>query len=289
MRAEIMSLGRRKVGIDEPSRWVFNRMADVYGARPAYPAALIEALADLARSAGGDGKDPVRIADLGAGIGHVALPLAERAFDVVAIEPARLMLDQLRAAAVGRGLRLQTCHAPAENLPLKNSSVDVVIIADALHFLDAELTAREVARVLAPGGALAVVTCEFGATPFMQEVRRVIEGAVPRRPRALVKQMVHLSSIAKVPLTVERRFHDHTPVDNATLDRILRSISFIGPAMNPQRLEDFRARVHGLSDAPVWARTFALHCGQRMIPAAVRRERARAAPSGSPRGSSGSK
>ena len=43
-------------------------MADVYDARPAYPNGLIDALAELARGR--------RVADLGAGIGHVALPLA---------------------------------------------------------------------------------------------------------------------------------------------------------------------------------------------------------------------
>src|SRR5450755_1782805 len=100
-----MSLGRRKVGLVEPSRWVFNRMAEFYAARPAYPASLIDALADLAGPVGG------RIGDLGAGVGHLALPLAERGFDVVAIEPAQAMLERLRAAATDRGLALRALHA----------------------------------------------------------------------------------------------------------------------------------------------------------------------------------
>jgi hypothetical protein len=67
-----MSLGRRKVGLEEQSRWVFNRMAAFYPARPAYPAELVDALAELAGPAGS------RIGDLGAGVGHLALPLAGR-------------------------------------------------------------------------------------------------------------------------------------------------------------------------------------------------------------------
>ena len=141
-----------------------------------------------------------------------------------------------------------------------------MVVADALHFLDTELTARQIARVLAPGGALALVTCHFADTPFMRGVLRLIEEAVPRRPRALTQSIVHLSALSGVPLTDERRFHDETPIDHATLERILRSISFIGPAMNPARFAAFRARVHALSDAPAWARTFVLRSGHRRTP-----------------------
>ena len=255
-----VSLGRRKVSLDQPSRWVFNRMAEFYAARPPYPAALVDALVDLAGPIGS------RVGDLGAGIGHLALPIAARGFDVVAIEAAQSMLDELRASAAARGIALRALHAAAEQLPLEPGCLDLVVVADALHFLDTELTARQIARVLAPDGALALVTCEFGETPFMRGLRRVIEEAVPRRPRALTQSIVHLSALAGVPLTDARRFHDETPIDHATLERILRSISFIGPAMNPARFAAFRSRVHALPDAPVWARTFVLRSGRRSAP-----------------------
>jgi ubiquinone/menaquinone biosynthesis C-methylase UbiE len=251
-----MSLGRRTVTLDEPSRWVFNRMAGDYDARPPYPSALVDALADLA------GRPGSRIADLGAGIGHLALPLAARGFDVVAVEPAVAMLERLRSAAA-RGPMLRAIHATAESLPLPPASVDLAVVADTLHFLDAELTGRELARVLGPGGALAIVTCAPTPTPFMRAIGRIIEDAVPRRPRALGNAIVHLSSLTRVPLGGERRFLDETPVDRATLVRILRSISYIGPAMNPARFAAFRSRIHAVTEAPVWARTFVLRFGRR--------------------------
>jgi SAM-dependent methyltransferase len=232
-------------------------MAGVYDARPPYPAALVDALAELAGPAGR------RVGDLGAGTGHLALPLAARGYDVAAIEPAEEMLNRLRAAALARGLSLRSFHAAAEALPIEASSLDLVVVADALHFLDAQLTASEIARVLVRGGALALVTCEFGDTPFMRDVVRVIEQAVPRRPRDLTKPMVHVSAMTDVPLTSERRFHDETPVDRATLDLILRSISFVGPAMNPARFAAFRERIHAVPGPPVWARTFVLRSGRR--------------------------
>ncbi|HVU51011.1 MAG TPA: methyltransferase type 11, partial [Polyangia bacterium] len=74
-----MSLGRRKVRLEDASRWVFNRMAEVYDARPPYPTALVDALSALAPAG-------APVADLGAGTGHLALPLAARGLDVTAIE-----------------------------------------------------------------------------------------------------------------------------------------------------------------------------------------------------------
>jgi ubiquinone/menaquinone biosynthesis C-methylase UbiE len=265
-----MSLGRRKVRLEDASRWVFNRMADVYDARPPYPVALVDALAALAGPPGG------AVADLGAGIGHLALPLAARGYDVAAVEPAADMLERLRATARAGGVALRALHATAEALPLPARSLDLVVVADALHFMDAQLVAQEIARVLRRGGALAVVTCARAETPYMRAVTALIEEAVPRRPRALVQQLVHVSSTTEVPLTEERLFHDETPVDHPTLERILRSISFIGPAMNPARFAAFRARVHALPGAPVWARTFTLRAGRRVrrrepgLPASVR-------------------
>ena len=250
-----VSLGRRKVGLDDPKRWVFNRMADVYGARPAYPLGLSDALAALAPGP--------RVGDLGAGIGHVAFPLAERGFDVIAIEPAQAMLDRLRARAREGRHDVRAIHAAAEAVPLDDGSLDLAVVADALHFLDAELVAREIARLLAPKGALAIVTCELGKTPFMRSLVEIIEGAVPRRPRKLEQNLIQVSAITGIRFAPKRRFHDETPVDSDTLEGILRSISFIGPAMNPARFAAFRARVRALPGRPTWARTFTLHAGRR--------------------------
>lgn len=97
-----MALGRRGgMVVSDESAWVFNRMADVYHARPAYPAALIDALATLAVPRRGGAR-----LDLGAGTGHLALPLLARGFEVTALEPARAMLERLQQNAQERGLAL---------------------------------------------------------------------------------------------------------------------------------------------------------------------------------------
>jgi SAM-dependent methyltransferase len=253
-----LSLGRRKVRLEDAARWVFNKMADVYDARPPYPTALIDALAALAGAPG------ARVADVGAGTGHLALPLAARGYDVTAIEPAGEMLARLRAQAAARGLPVRAAHATAEAMPVDPRSLDLVVVADALHFLDAQLVGEEIGRVLRRGGALAVVTTALGDTPYMRAVRAVIDDSVPRRPRALDGHLVQVSSTTEVPFEDERVFHDETPVDHETLERILRSISFIGPAMHAARFAAFRARIHALPGRPVWARTFTLRAGRRV-------------------------
>jgi SAM-dependent methyltransferase len=250
-------MSRRNVDIDDVSAWIFNRMADVYAARPAYPQDLIDAIAELADTVGH------RIGDLGAGIGHLALPLAERGYDVTAVEPARLMLDRLHAAAIERGLFVRAVHAAAEALPLEACSLDLVLVADALHFIDTELAAREIARVLVPRGVLAVVTCDPAPTPFMQHVAHLMQEAAQRRPRRIASRSAQLAGVAKIPFTHEWRFHDQTPVTPLQLEGILASISFVGPAMNSARITALHERIHTIAFPAVWARTFTLRSGKR--------------------------
>ena len=245
------------MSIHDDSAWVFNRMADVYDARPPYPAPLLDALAELATRAG------PRIGDLGAGIGHLTLPLAARGFALTAVEPAGAMLSRLRGAALAQGLPVRALHAAAEALPLEPASLDLVLIADALHFIDTELAAREIARVLVPRGTLALVTCELGRTPFMRELVSLMEESAPRRPRVLDSRRAQLAGVARVSLDHELCFEDETPVSPAELERILLTISFIGPAMNAKRTAVFRERLHALPSPAVWARRFSLRWGRR--------------------------
>lgn len=255
-----MSLGRRHVTVDDHRRWVFNGMEDAYEARPPYPLQLVEALEALADGAGGGG---ARVCDIGAGIGHLAIPLAGRGHAVTAVEPAQFMLRRLVHRASAAGCRVEAVHAAAEALPLAPASAELVVVADALHFIDVRRAAYQVARVLAQPGALAVVTCRFAPTPFMQRVARVIDRFAERRVRDVTANVRQLQAVAGVRGSTEQRIRDCTRVDRAALEGILRSISFVGPAMSDSRFAEVVDQILSGDAEPLWEREFTVHGGRR--------------------------
>ena len=123
----------------------FSRDSSAYARfRPRYPAALFDWLAGLAPAR--------RVAwDCATGNGQAATMLAAHFARVVASDASR---DQVRAAE--RAPRIQYAVALGEASPLAGARVDLVTVAQALHWLDPRRLYAEVDRVLVPGGVFAV-------------------------------------------------------------------------------------------------------------------------------------
>jgi SAM-dependent methyltransferase len=99
------------------------------------------------------GADDVRTAvDFGAGTGLFTALLAERVRTVYAVEPDALMRARLTAHCPG----VTVLDGTAEHLPLGDGTVDAVASHSAWHWVDPERAFPEIARVLVPGGLLAV-------------------------------------------------------------------------------------------------------------------------------------
>jgi SAM-dependent methyltransferase len=112
--------------------------------RPSYPPESIDwLLQDGARN----------VLDLGAGTGKLTIRLVERGLDVVAVDPIPEMLEVLSRSLPDTPALLGS----AEEIPLPDSSVDSVLVAQAWHWFDPERAIKEVARVLRPGGRLGLV------------------------------------------------------------------------------------------------------------------------------------
>ncbi len=118
--------------------------ADYARYRPDYPGALFDFLASLAPARR-------RAWDCATGSGQAAAGLASRLEEVVATDASA---SQIAAAVAKPGILYRVAHADASGLP--NGSVDLVTVAQALHWLDRDRFWPEADRVLAPGGVIAV-------------------------------------------------------------------------------------------------------------------------------------
>lgn len=130
---------------EQPPALSFGGVADAYDrARPSYPEEAARWLA---------GTNPKTVLELGAGTGKLTASLQALGHRVVATDPLAPMLAHLRRTAP-KALPVQ---AVAERIPLPARSVDVVVSAQAYHWFDRDRALPEIARVLRPGGSIALV------------------------------------------------------------------------------------------------------------------------------------
>ena len=123
----------------------FGSVAEAYDrGRPAYPE---EAVAWLT---GGEAKV---VLELGAGTGKLTRQLVDAGHAVFATDPDEAMLEVLRE----RVPEVSAKTATAEEIPANDRSVDVVVVAQAFHWFDHEVALPEIARILKPGGHVALV------------------------------------------------------------------------------------------------------------------------------------
>ncbi len=150
--------------------------------RPAYPDEAVAALVEAARCARGtdaSGQDgPLCAADIGAGTGKMSELLARAGFLVDAVEPSEAMRAQ---ASSIEGV---TWHdGVAEQTGLSNDVYDIVVFAQSWHWVDSERAGLEVARILAPGGALAIVWNQMAVSiPWVHRLTRIMRSGDVHRP-----------------------------------------------------------------------------------------------------------
>lgn len=125
----------------------FSGLAPAYAScRPGYPPELFTYLGGLL------GRHELAW-DCAAGTGQATLPLTRFFRRVWATDVSAAMLDN-----APRHPGIEYRAAPAESSGLDAATVDLVTVAQALHWLDLDPFYAEVERVLMPGGVLAVWT-----------------------------------------------------------------------------------------------------------------------------------
>ena len=112
--------------------------------RPPYPRALFEYLASLTVS-------HEKAWDCATGNGQAALGLTPFFERVIATDASKSQLDHATEHE-----KIIYREATVEKTEIESESIDLVTVAQALHWLDLDGFYREAKRVLRPGGALAV-------------------------------------------------------------------------------------------------------------------------------------
>lgn len=208
----------------------FAGVAEAYDrARPSYPA---DALAWLVQG------EKMRVLELGAGTGKLTELLVAAGHDVIATDPLPEMLDQLKRRIPG----VATAVATAERIPLASRSVDVIVCAQAFHWFDHDVALPEIARVLRPGGTLALVwNMRDEGIPWVRKLGTVI-GSEDRED--LVAPLEKCEYFGPVE---DGEFRFWQTIRRPELFDLVRSRSYVALLSDAER-EDVLTRVGDLYD-----------------------------------------
>lgn len=97
------------------------------------------------------------VLDVACGSGNATIPAAQTGADVTGLDLTPELLEAGRANAKDAGVEIAWVEGDAEQLPFDDSSFDAVISVFGCMFApDHRATAEQIARVLKPGGGMAI-------------------------------------------------------------------------------------------------------------------------------------
>lgn len=209
----------------------FGHVADQYDrSRPSYPE-------EAARWLTGPGS--LTVLELGAGTGKLTETLVAHGHRVVATDPLAQMLLRLQS----RTSPAATVVATAEGIPLPSRSVDVAVCAQSFHWFDHERALPEIARVLRPGGTLALVwNMRDEAVPWVRRLSAIIGSEGTDRD--------NVKALRESPLfgwVDETQFRSWQQLNRASLLDLVASRSYVA-ALDESDREEVLERVGSLYD-----------------------------------------
>lgn len=147
---------------------------------------------------------PLRVADLGCGEGYLTIEAARWASLVVAVDRSASVLDRARALARRRRVsNVVWKQGELERLPLKDGSVDVALLSQALHHAGApEQAIAEAARITAPGGHVLILDLRQHQEEWVRS--KLGDRALGFRDEAL-KDMLAAAGLTDIKLAVGAR------------------------------------------------------------------------------------
>lgn len=154
-------------GNRERQRILFDGVADLYDAtRQSYPAEIVDTM--FATSPVGAG---ARVLEIACGTGQLTRQLAGRGLDVTAIDIGPAMVRAARRNVSDPAVRFQV--AAFEDFT-EGGPYELIVSATAFHWIDPGLGLTKAARLLRPGGWLALLTTgERYPEPLRTELRQL--------------------------------------------------------------------------------------------------------------------
>jgi demethylmenaquinone methyltransferase/2-methoxy-6-polyprenyl-1,4-benzoquinol methylase len=139
-----------------------------FGQDPRWRRALVEAIAPTTA---------MRILDVATGTGMVAFALAARGATVIGLDQSEAMLSRAQARldhTPRLADRLSFIQGEAEALPFTDGEFDALSFTYLLRYVDdPAATMRELARVLKPGGRIAMVEFGVPSDPWLRGFWRI--------------------------------------------------------------------------------------------------------------------
>jgi SAM-dependent methyltransferase len=249
------------VKVHDVAARTYGASSDAYErGRPSYPPEAVACVVDELPI----GSSSV-VVDLAAGTGKLTRLLVPTGARVVAVEP----VESMRATLVETVPGIDVVAGAAEALPFAAGSVDALLVAQAFHWFEVGPALAEAARVVRPGGGLALLWNQRDeSVPWVAELYRLMRWR--DRPVPSYEDVDWPRAVGQVgafsPLERRRFANEHEVDADAVVDRVL-STSHVGvlPAEERAALADrVRHLLAGLPERFVFPhRTEVFWCHRR--------------------------
>lgn len=151
------------------TNWDYTKLAESYLKRPQYSDTAIDQLIDLTGT-----REGAKVCDIGAGVGHLTIPLLKKNFYVDAVEPN----DEMRRLGIKQTSDWSTVNwssGSGEETGKELSHYDLVTFGSSFNVTDREKALKETARILKDEGWFACMWNHRDLSdPIQESIEKVI-------------------------------------------------------------------------------------------------------------------
>lgn len=239
---------------DSNLRTTFDEQAELYNeARPRYPDELFEALVTETQLPKG-----ARLLEIGPGTGQATAPLAERGYNIVAVELGSELANVARRE-LKKYTNVEVLTGAFEDVELQSGSFDLVYAATAFHWIKPEVKFAKPHALLKDGSHLAIIhtnhVWDGSADSFFAASQPIYKKYEKERPKSTKDTKTPLMRIEDItPEVLDERLFKQTffKVFPLTIDYraddYVKLISTFSPtlAMPREQRERFLREIHDL-------------------------------------------